>query len=199
MSKIILTPAAGEFVAKMLISCGAKGCDLSVSRLFGMNRPVNLTSFQSKGNWLKPVFGNLNQFATEEGLTEIDIDEVVYYFGGRHHIDYMIRKATQSDLGYLMSLDAGLVLDVLLPLTNGFYQNGKEVLILESFVEVNSKDSGVAFFHRGLVVRADVSEEVVRRIFQDQRQSKEFMLALGRLGGSVALPENLLSALRRRE
>lgn len=196
MNEIIITAKAAHFVAEMLASCGNDRCDLASRLLKEVNKTRPLTDFRSNGgSWLKPVFGNLQSFAIEEGLAEIGLSEVVYYFGGKHHIAHMIRKATQSNLSFLMGADAGLVLDVLLPLEGNYYQNSGYELEFTNFVELSSGDTGTRFIHRGLIVSAEVSSDTVKRIKAEQEQSKEFFKALSRTKTPVRFPKNFLKAL----
>jgi hypothetical protein len=180
----------------MLLSCGNERCDLATSRLFNLKEEEPLDSFQTVHGWLKPAFGNLQLFAIEEGLKKIDLADMVYYFGGRHHIEYMIRKAERSDLGILMGREAGLVLDVLLPIVDGKYINDDLVLEFSEYVTSNPKTNGIALFHRGLLVKAKVHESVIESILEDQRKSAEFMAAAHRLKSPITLPANFISAMK---
>lgn len=195
----MLNPDGAWLVMKMLGSCGSDSCDEIVTRLRITKVPTALRSFsdpQTK-RWLKPVFDSLQAFAVKEDCHSLGTREVAQYFGGVHHIQGMIYKAARSNLGMIMGLDAGLVLDVLLPLDEaGHYRNGDWDLDLGEQVWVNPDDQGVPCAHRGLVVKLGLEPEDVASILTAQRQSVEFAEAIGRLGNRVTFPPEYLEALR---
>ena len=204
MNKVVyLTPDGAKLVHAMLGSCAADSCDVAMSRLSLVRVSTALQVFTDpeSGSWQKPVFGSLQAYALAEGYYELGVKEVARYFAGRHHIEAMIRKATHtepgiSNISVLMGLDAGLVLDVLLPLNDGHYQNGGHDLDLGEFVVVSPESSGVPCYHRGLVVKVPLSPAEVADILEEQGQVAEFMAALSRLKSPVQLPPNYLEALR---
>jgi hypothetical protein len=160
--------------------------------------PTPLSDFIDKesGSWLKPVFGSLKAFAIKEGRHVLGVRDVARYFGGQHHIEGMIRKAYRSNIGILLGYDAGLVLDVLLPLTEGEYRNGPWRLDVGDFVIANPEKPGTPCYHRGLVVNIELLPEDVLEILEEQRNSKEFAEAMNRLQSPIMLPEEYLEALR---
>lgn len=200
---IYLDPDAARFVREMLSSCGNKSCDEAMSKLGLARAPISLSSFidRESGSWMKPVFGSLQGFANDEGLYSLGVREVVRYFSGKHHIEAMIRKATHaepgiSNISVLMGLDAGLVLDVLLPLNDGHYRNGGYDIDLGEFVTVNPDVPGVPCYHRGLVVNVPLAPAEVADILGEQSRVADFMAALSRLKSPIQLPPNYLEALR---
>jgi hypothetical protein len=194
----MLNPDASKVTREMLSSCGNTSCDVAVAQLALARVQVPLRDFVDKetGSWQKPVFGSLQAYALAEGLDELGAREVARYFGGKHHIEGMIRKASQSNLGVLMGLDAGLVLDVLLPLTDGHYRNGAWDLDMGEYVVANPKSEATPCYHRGLVVNIDLEPEDVLNILEEQRDSQEFADAMNRLSGPIVLPPEFLEALR---
>lgn len=198
MQNITLTKEAARFIAEMLFSCGNARCEPSLKKLLGTSGSISLAEFGLKGGngWQKPVFSSLQSFALEEGISEIGLNEIVLYFGGRHHIVRMIRKASHSNLGYLMGPEAGLVLDVLLPLDGNLYKNGEHSIEFANFAEVSPKKGERRFIHRGLVVSAGVTDLVVESVLSEQLDSPEFSKALLALGRVVMFPENFILALK---
>lgn len=194
----MITPNAARFVLQMLHSCGNKQCETALARLALMRVSTPLTTFTDPetGHWLKPVFGSLQAFAKSEGLYELDLPELVRYFGGAHHIEGMIRKAPASSLTRFVSLDEALVLDVLLPLRDGHYRNGSWDLDMGEYVVVNPDSPGQPYYHRGLVVNLEVPPTVTLAILEDQRDSGDFAAAMGRIKGPISLPAEYLEALR---
>jgi hypothetical protein len=159
---------------------------------------ITLSDFVDKesGSWLKPVFGSLKAYAVKEGYHNLGVREVARYFGGQHHIEGMIRKAYRSNIGILLGFEAGLVLDVLLPLIGGEYRNGPWRLDMGDYIVANPDKPGIPCYHRGLVVNIDLLPEDVLEILEEQRHSKEFAEAINRLKGPIKLPEEYLEALR---
>lgn len=198
MDKILIMPTGGWLVAKMLESCGSTTCDASVEELLSMKSPLPLSQFYSEkeGVWLKPVFGNLKAYATDEGVTELDVIAVAKYFGGKHHIRHMIPKARASGISYELGEAAGLVLDVLLPLEGETYKNEGLELIIKGGVRADDHRGRVSCYHRGLVVNLPLSESDVTQILAEQRQSPEFVAALKRIKGPVSLKIEHQKALK---
>lgn len=199
MSKtILLNPDGAWLVAKMLGSCGSDTCDEVVARLRLTRAQTALRAFaDEKGNWLKPVFNSLQAYAMEHDFSALGVREIARYFGGTAHIDGMVYKAVQSNLGMLLGLSAGLVLDVLLPLSgDGHYRNGDWDLDLGQQVWANPDAEGVPCAHRGLVVNLPLLPDDVAAILAEQRQSKEFGGAIVKLEGRIFYPPEYLEALR---
>lgn len=191
-------PTGGWLIAKMLESCGSTTCDASVTELLSMKSPVPLSHFYSEkeGAWTKPVFGNLKAYATDEGITELDVIAVAKYFGGKHHIRHMIPKARASGISYELGEAAGLVLDVLLPLEEEVYKNDGFELVIKGGVSINDLKGRVSCYHRGLVVSLPLSEADVSQILAEQRQSPEFMAALKRIKSPISLRPEHQTALK---
>lgn len=195
MRRIYISEEAARFLAEILTSCGNNRCEPVLNSLFKQREAVFLDSFWRDGAWEKPVFGNLQHFAIDEKIKELGINEVICYFGGKHHIAHMIRKAARSNLSYLMGTEAGLVLDVLLPLKGSLYSNAGYRLEFSNLVDNSSTEKGTRFVHRGLVVRAKVSKRTIERILAEQVSSPEFTKALNGLGKKIEFPENFIKAL----
>jgi hypothetical protein len=195
---IYLNPDAARLVREMLGSCGNQSCDEVMAKLGLARVPISLTGFMDResGSWMKPVFGSLQGYARTEGLYSLGVREVARYFGGKHHIEAMIRKASRSNLGMILGLDAGLVLDVLLPLVDGEYHNGRWQLDMGDFIVANPKEEGVPCYHRGLVVNLPLTPDDVIEILGEQQASEEFAAAIERLKGPIVLPPEYLEALR---
>jgi hypothetical protein len=200
---VLLLPAGAAIVKEALNSCGSNSCDEAVHKLGLARVPVPLSDFHDRksGQWLKPVFGSLKAYAQTEGIHHLGASEVARYFGGKHHIEGMIRKAMNtgpgiSNISALMGLDAGLVLDVLLPLTDGCYRNGDWVLDMGEYVIANPDVKGVPCYHRGLVVNIPLTADDVLAILKEQRESKEFGAAIERLKSPIQFPPEYLEAIR---
>ena len=195
MKKIKLSPKAAWFVAQMLRSCGNQSCDLAVAKLLGVTTFVYLDEFTTSEGWLKPVFGNLQEYALKEGLKELDVREVVRYFGGTHHINHMLPKVFRSNLKIILGdIDTGLVLDVLLPIENGAYQNGDVRIEIEDLFYLNPDDPGRTFAHRGLAINVPVTADDVLEILTQQKSHPDFARALSRVPSKISLPPNLKEA-----
>lgn len=194
----MLNPDGAWLVMKMLGSCGNDSCDAVVARLRITKVPTALTVFtDGKGNWQKPVFRSLQTYAVSENLLNLGVREVAHYFAGTAHIEGMVYKAVRSNLGMLLGLEAGLVLDVLLPLEeDGHYRNGEWDLDLGEQVWVNPEAEGVPCAHRGLVVKLNLAPEDISDILREQRQSQDFAAAIVKLGGRINYPSEYLEALR---
>jgi hypothetical protein len=198
LDKILIIPTGGWLVAKMLESCGSTACDASVAELLSMKSPIALNRFyfEEEGAWIKPVFGNLKAYATDEEIVELDVVAVAKYFGGKHHIRHMIPKARASGISYELGEAAGLVLDVLLPLDGEVYKNDGFELVIKGGVRVGDLKGTVSCYHRGLVVTLPLPEADVSQILAEQRQSPEFMAALKRIKGPVSLRPEHQTALK---
>lgn len=200
---VYLNPDGAKLVREMLGSCGNKACDEVMHKLSLARIPISLTDFvdRESGQWLKPVFGSLKAYAKTEGIHYLGASEVARYFGGKHHIEGMIRKAAGThegvnNLAVLMGYNAGLVLDVLLPLTDGYYRNGNWFLDMGDYVIANPETEGVPCYHRGLVVNIPLAPDNVLGMLEEQRESKEFGAAIKRLKSPIQLPSEFLEALR---
>lgn len=196
----MLNPRGAGLLYWMLGSCGGDSCSPAMAKLKITKVSTALSSFtdSESGQWLKPVFGALQGYAIDEGISQLGAREVARYFGSQRHIDAMVPKVThqQSSLAVMMGWDAGLVLDVLLPLIDGHYQNGGVDLDLGDYVVVNPDDKGVPCYHRGLVVNLPLTPRDVMKILEEQHRSHIFMEALRRLKSPVKLPAEYLEALR---
>lgn len=196
MNKILLYPDGAAVLKKMLSSCGNLSCDYAVKQLENMEAPTELSSFQKDGQWIKPAFGNLQEYAKIEKIERLNELEVARYFGGKHHIKLMIRKAFQSHLGIEMGLEAGLVLDVLLPIVDGKYTNDKYKLKFKNFVDISSDKNLPKFYHRGLIINLDLKKQDINEMLKEQIENKEFVKALSKMKSSVVLPENFIESLK---
>lgn len=202
MKDITIQPEAARLIAIALSSCGNDSCDIAIQRLSKVSTPVSLSRFATKDGWLKPVFGNLQAYAIENGIRDLGVQDVTHYLGGKSHINDMVAKVYgpaggMSSIAYELGKDAGLVLDVLLPLSeDGHYQNNGWDIDLGDYVLADPDDEGVLCYHRGLVVRLPLPPSLVVAILEEQRDHTEFRAAAERLGDRVELPRAHLEAIR---
>ncbi len=194
--EVMLHPDGAEILYWELGSCGNDSCDPVLRRLAGLKEAVPLESFTTADGWQKPVFGNLKAYAVDEKVSELNAAQVARYFGGSHHIEAMIRKAPRSNIGILLGLDAGLVLDVLLPLAEGEYRNGDLALSVGNFVVVNPESQGIPCYHRGVVINIELGPEDLDYIYRSQRDSEPFVRAIKALNGKTDLPPEFIEALK---
>lgn len=198
MNEILIHSSGARVLSQMLSSCGNLSCDIAIEKLSKMEAPEPLSNFQSEGQWLKPAFGNLQEFAFSENIENLKAAEVAKYFGGKYHINHMIRRASQTHIGIDVSIEAGLVLDILLPLTGYKYKyvNGGIELQFDNYVEFIKNSNGKKFYHRGLIMCFDLTDEVVNQILKEQRENKDFMEALKKLEKPARIPDNFIESLK---
>lgn len=190
MNSVTLTPAGGRFVAAMQASCGAE--KEQILSLLNAKGEITAQTYPR----LEKLFDRLERFGRERGICHFGEVELVRYFASHIHAEEILHCANKTEFGKTQGEAAGLVAHVLLPLTEGRYQNGEIDFAVDGFV-FNSEGLGtVQCLHSGLIIHLSLDDEVVEGLLREQRESALIGPALCVLS-TLITPTRQMEVLKR--
>lgn len=196
VNNLKITPQAASFLRAMIVSCGNPDCFETVKLLEQIKIKSDYLSLAQKENsaWRMSAFRRLYEFALLKKVSVIDLNLVIWYFGGDFHIEIMSRLGGHAGLGQYLGSSVGLVTHVLLPLDNNdCYRSNDYVIKFKNYLDLGG--TGERFYHLGVIIAAPAEKGVIKKIKEEQSQNFIFQQALKKIKDPVKIPDDYFAAL----